>query len=192
MHVPSAFTPAIAAALRAPERLAAIADLSLVGPSALPVSPDFPPLLRDTAAMMGVAGALVSVILGDVQHTLASHGLDRYRSVLDPLPVEWAPCSHVVADGKPWAVEDTFLDPRTIDNPLVTEHGVRAYIGVPLQTRGGEVVGALCAVGDAPARFTAGHVAALRLVAAEIMRHLEARRDFAALRAPALGEASSN
>jgi len=52
----------------------------------------------------------------------------------------------VVIDEAPFVVVDARTDPLLADNPVVTEDGVVAYLGVPLRAPDGEVLGALCAV----------------------------------------------
>jgi GAF domain-containing protein len=75
---------------------------------------------------------------------IASHGLSvRETSRADAF------CQHVIGGRQPQTlmVPDALADPRFARNELVTgEPAVRFYVGAPLVTAGGEVLGALCAM----------------------------------------------
>ncbi|HUH16194.1 MAG TPA: PAS domain S-box protein [Gaiellaceae bacterium] len=98
-------------------------------------------------------------------------------------------CRHVVASGAPLAVGDTVSDPLARDEAGLHELGIGAYLGVPLRTASGEVIGALCAVertarpwSDAEVEIAEGLAAAvtteleLRAAAAEACRQADERR----------------
>ncbi|HSG60460.1 MAG TPA: GAF domain-containing protein [Pseudomonadales bacterium] len=60
-------------------------------------------------------------------------------------------CGHVIALKQPLVVEDTHLDERFADNPLVREPPfIRSYCGMPLAPFGEEIVGTLCLIDSAP------------------------------------------
>jgi len=46
--------------------------------------------------------------------------------------------------GKPVAIQDLLNDPRTHDNEFVLQNGLRAYLGSPIHTVAGKVIGAIC------------------------------------------------
>jgi GAF domain-containing protein len=49
------------------------------------------------------------------------------------LPRDQSPAAWVVAEGRPFVVEDASRDPRFAQNPALRAHGVRFYAGVPLR-----------------------------------------------------------
>jgi diguanylate cyclase (GGDEF)-like protein len=56
-------------------------------------------------------------------------------------------CTHTIRSTRPFIVPDTHADPRFAQSPLVVgEPYVRFYVGVPLQSRDGYNIGALCAI----------------------------------------------
>ncbi|HEX4929883.1 MAG TPA: ATP-binding protein [Gaiellaceae bacterium] len=55
-------------------------------------------------------------------------------------------CRHVVSSGNPLVVADTRTHPLARNEPGLQELGIGAYLGVPLTTAAGEVVGVLCTV----------------------------------------------
>ena len=71
-------------------------------------------------------------------------------------------CSHTIQSSGAMVVEDTTLDVRFADNPLVTmQGGVRFYAGVKLM----DGVGALCAIGLEPRRATEDELSKLEKLA---------------------------
>lgn len=83
----------------------------------------------------------------------------------EPEREEWF-CSYVVAGGSPLVVEETLSDGRFARHPLVTGHpGIRAYAGVPLRARGGQLVGALAVLDVTPRRVSETELGALRELA---------------------------
>lgn len=69
-------------------------------------------------------------------------------------PIDESICRFVQADQKTVAICDLLLDERTKDNPLVHRHGLRSYIGTPIHTVSGKVIGALCCMSTRPNQWT--------------------------------------
>lgn len=69
-------------------------------------------------------------------------------------PIDESICRFVQADQKTVAICDLLLDERTKDNPLVHRHGLRSYIGTPIHTVSGKVIGALCCMSNRPNQWT--------------------------------------
>ena len=151
------------------ERLGALRELDVLdsGPE-----PAFDTLARLAALAMGTPIALVSLVDAERQWFKARHGLD-----VGETPRDVSFCGHVVADDAPLVVRDAHSDERFADNPLVTgDPRVRFYAGMPLRTRDGRVLGALCAIDHAPREPTAAELEALELLATQVVAQLEARR----------------
>ncbi|GAB3998715.1 ATP-binding protein [Nocardioides marmoraquaticus] len=95
--------------------------------------------------------ALVSLVGGGEQVMPGAAGLTGDTEATRRIPSAYSLCRHVVAGSRPLVVGDARGDARWADEPAVTELGVVAYAGHPLEADDGQVVGSLCAV-DTQAR----------------------------------------
>ena len=62
------------------------------------------------------------------------------------MPLSKTICRHIVSSGVPLVVPDTQTHPIACNEAALHELGFGAYLGVPLTTAEGEVVGVLCTV----------------------------------------------
>jgi diguanylate cyclase (GGDEF)-like protein len=91
-------------------------------------------------------------------------------------------CTHTIQDTRPLVVTDAHVDPRFAASPLVLgEPYIRFYIGVPLRSRDGHNVGALCSM-DTKVRHLSGEqinvlVDLGRLVVDELELRVQASTD---------------
>ncbi len=130
-------------------------------------------LTRLASIMVGTPIALVSLVDAKRQWFKSRVGL-----AVTETPREVSFCGHVVASGCTMVVPDTTLDPRFVDNPLVTgEPKIRFYAGVPLRTPEGFVLGTLCAIDRVPRDASPEQLEALDLLARQVMELLDARRE---------------
>jgi PAS domain S-box-containing protein len=126
-----------------------------------PAEERFDRLTRLAALTLRMPGALVSLVDTDRQWFKSRCGLD-----LQQTPRSVAFCSHAVAMRDTLVVEDTALDARFADNPLVTgAPRIRFYAGQPIYSDG-EAVGTLCVIDHAPRTLDAGERKTLRDLAA--------------------------
>ena len=102
-----------------------------------------------TANLTGAPIARLSIVDGAGQH---------FKSAVGDLPpsgrhtpLSHAICKHVVGDRAIVCIPDTSADARVAHNGAVTEHGTGAYLGHPVRSPDGHVLGALC-VADPDAR----------------------------------------
>ena len=84
-------------------------------------------------------------------------------------------CQHVQNTGRALVVGNATEHPLVRDSPTVTELGVRAYLGVPLTTKEGYVLGAFCVIDYQPRDWTAEDEDVLRGWASLIMVEIELR-----------------
>lgn len=122
--------------------------------------------------------AAINLITRDSQKSKAHQGLR-----LSVCPREIAFCNITIQGYGPLIIEDTKLDQRVRDNPLVIGPPfLRSYIGAPLTTADGYNLGALCAVDSKPRRFTTTEIDVLSKCAELVINQLELRtqanRDF--------------
>ncbi len=136
-------------------RLAALRELAILD---TPVEERFDRLTRIAAAALGVPIALVSLVDSDRQWFKSSTGLKTRETSR-----EAAFCAHVVQDCQEMVIEDTLLDDRFADNPLVVGGPrIRAYTGTPLILDDGSCIGTFCAIDTRPREFSDTELATLR------------------------------
>lgn len=107
---------------------------------------------------IGTPIALVSLVGEDELIFAGKTGIDGTGASR-----EAAFCAHTVMSSDPFIVQDADKDPRFCDNPLVTgAPGLKAYLGVPLETSAGVRIGALCAMDKKPHAFSRKEVDTLQ------------------------------
>lgn len=96
--------------------------------------------VRLASQALGIPGSFISVLDDEFQTVRASHNFELQRSTrADSL------CRHVVDSDSAVIVPDTYYDARFVTHPLITGSPfIRFYVGVPLKTRDGIILGTLC------------------------------------------------
>ena len=134
--------------------------------------PQFDAIGKLAATILDVPIALISIVDGSRQWFKARYGLDVTQTSR-----EISFCGHVVADRNGLLVEDTALDARFVDNPLVVSTpNIRFYAGMPLTTPEGFVLGTLCAIDTKPRQLSPAQLETLRALADQVLALLELRR----------------
>jgi len=136
----------------------------------------FDRLTRLVCCLLGVPTALISLVEADRQFLKSAIGLPQPWLHRRETSLQHSFCQHVVATGALLAVEDADHHPVLSDNLAIPDLGVVAYLGMPLTTADGHVLGALCAIGPEPRTWTAGDAAALRDLAAVTMSEVTLHR----------------
>ena len=162
----------LGSALRDGARLAALWRTGLLD---TPPEEVFDRLTRLTRRMLNAPVALVSLVDADHQFFKSALGPPEPWATTRKTPLSHSFCQHVVATGAPLRVEDARRDPLVCDNLAVPELGVVAYLGMPLATADGQVLGSLCAIDTRPRDWTAEDAAALRDLAALAMSEVSLR-----------------
>ncbi len=140
--------------------------------------PSFDALTALTAYVAGTRMALVSLVDAHRVWFKSRHGIDVTEQSRDT-----SFCAHVVANEVHLLVPDATLDPRFADYPAVTgEPNVRFYVGFPLRTSDGFVLGTLCALDPQPRELTSQQRELLRSLAHLVVDQLEMRRQGLQLR----------
>ena len=174
----AAFSPAADPSsdpLAAPARLAALQATGLLNGVADPVLDH---MTRVAARLLAVPVSMVTLVDDRRQHFPGLTGLAGMggRAAAERgTPLSHSFCRHVVAAGAPLAIEDARTHPLVRDNPAIDDLGVRAYLGVPLRTRDGEVLGALCAIADDRREWDAAALTELNELAAASMAEIDLR-----------------
>ena len=109
----------------------------------------FDRITRLATALFHVPAAMISFIDADRQWIKSAQGI-KVRET----PRDVSFCSHAVYENKTLIINDTTLDDRFADNPLVTaEPHVRFYAGAPLILKNGYCMGTLCIADIRPRIF---------------------------------------
>jgi len=124
------------------------------------------------AQICGVPIAMISLVDENRQWFKAKLGMDMAETSRD---ISF--CGHAVHQRDLFIVTDAARDERFADNPLVTgEPRICFYAGVPLVSPEDAALGALCVIDHVPRTLTESQEQALRVLARQVMTHLELRR----------------
>ena len=72
-------------------------------------------------------------------------------------------------------IEDLARDRRFANNPLLKEHGIRFYAGIPLLAPNGQPIGSLCLMDMKPRQLTDREKRLLQEYANEVMEEIAKR-----------------
>ncbi|MFN6934922.1 MAG: PAS domain-containing protein [Tsuneonella sp.] len=148
--------------------------LASYAPDAIVDDPELSGIASFAARLSDCPIALVSLVETERQRFLAREGIDALET---PRSVSF--CAYAMLGDRPMEVPDATLDPRFADNELVTgELGIRFYAGAPLISAEGVPLGSLCVIDRVPRPegLTSLQREGLQVLAAAVMRRLEARR----------------
>ena len=110
----------------------------------------FDRLTRMAKKLFGVPISLVSLVDEDRQWFKSSIGLSASET-----PRDISFCGHAILDNDVFVVNDTALDKRFVDNPLVVNNpNIKFYAGCPLTSPNGHNLGTMCLIDDVPREFT--------------------------------------
>ncbi|MEU4422972.1 GAF domain-containing protein [Actinoplanes sp. NPDC024001] len=154
--------------LHSVQRLAAASRFAGAGAA---LAADFHTLAKAVAGALEVKAVAVNLVLSARVWIVGSYGLPSRLAKAGSLPTAWAPCTRVVLQNGTVVFEDLRDAYRGQANPVVSEHGMRFYIGVPLRFRS-DVIGTLCVLDDRPAALSAEAVTVLAAIGDEVMRAL--------------------
>jgi serine phosphatase RsbU (regulator of sigma subunit) len=125
--------------------------------------------------VLRVPVALVSLVEPGRQIFPGACGLAHPWQERRETPLSHSFCKHVVATGAPLIVEDARTDPRVLGNLAISDLNVVGYAGMPLTDDTGAILGSLCAIDNAPRRWTAEELALLADLAAACSDSLRLR-----------------
>jgi AI-2E family transporter/GAF domain len=154
------------------ERLAALTALNLLDTEAEPV---FDRITVKLARVFEMPIALISLIDRDRQFFKSQTGLPAELAKSRQTARNVSVCGHVVAKNQVMIVEDLARDRRFANNPLLKEHGIRFYAGVPLLAPNGQPIGSLCLMDMKPRQLTDREKRLLQEYANEVMEEIAKR-----------------
>lgn len=139
--------------------------------------PAFDDLTRLAAQICGAPISLITLVDANRQWFKSHTGLETTETTRG---VSF--CSHTILQLDLLVVEDAGRDERFANNPwVVSEPAVRFYAGMPLVTADGFALGTLSVLDRQPRTITPSQAEALKILARQVMTHLELRRHLAEL-----------
>lgn len=153
-----------------PRRLASLRATKLLD-SAPDIS--FDRLTRLASTLLKCPAAVVTLVDEHRQFFKSCVGLPEPWATRRESPLSYSFCRQTVVCDTPLIVCDSHTDDRVKDNPAVEELGVRAYAGVPIRARSGEVLGSFCVFDGVPRDWTETELEILHDLAASVESEIE-------------------
>ncbi|MEO7101785.1 MAG: ATP-binding protein [Gemmatimonadaceae bacterium] len=155
-----------------PTRLAAVRATALLD---TPAEAAFDRLTRLASIIMEAPMALVSLVDHDRDFWKACVGVPEPFATEREIRLAPSFCQHAILSASPLVVRDATADPGFADLPAVKDMGIRAYLGIPLVTEGGDALGSFCVFDTRPRDWTQQQIAILTDLAAAAMTEIELR-----------------
>ena len=147
------------------ERLQALHQLGILNTN---TSAYFDSITKLVMEMYGTAGSYISLLDSDRQWLKSAVGFCPPNTERDQTF-----CNYTIQQASVLVIEDTLLDARFANNPMVTgPQAVRFYAGAPLITPDGFAIGALCVIDTQPRAMTDAERAQLASLAGMVMAHI--------------------
>ena len=153
-----------------PARLAALNDVEAVGAVSGAAIDRYTQM---AARYLDVPIALATAVHQDRQIFHSTVGPEGSVAEEEGTPLSGSFCKHVVRRDEPLAIEDTRTHPLVKDNPSVEAFGLLSYLGAPLVTPEGHVLGSFCVLGYEPRSWSEDDVAFIKAMAAAVMSEIQ-------------------
>lgn len=123
-------------------------------------------ICKAVASLLETNVAAVNMITDQQQVQVACSTTDPVLSK----PVEDSYCQHVVGTERYMSIEDSLRHALVCESKSTIEGGIRSYLGVPLISTSGHVIGSLCVWSYYPRTWSPSDVVMLASFAAVVMR----------------------
>ncbi len=112
--------------------------------------PGYDRLTRLARRLLNAPVALVTLLDDRRQYFKSQSGLPPALAGLDETPLSHSFCRHVVETGQAMRVGDVTVTPAVCENPALEDLPILAYLGVPVRSDSGQVLGSICAIDFQP------------------------------------------
>ncbi len=160
--------------LENPARLAALHAVALLD---TPTEEAFDRLSRLAARFVNAPVALVSLVDAHRQFFKSCIGLPEPWSSRRETPLSHSFCQHNRVAGHPLLIEDARTHPLVKDNLATVDLNVIAYLGIPLVTSDGYVLGSFCVIDSKPRNWREEDVSVIQDLAAAVMTEIQLRTE---------------
>lgn len=151
------------------ERIAKLFAIDILDTSPEGVYDD---LTKAASLALNMPISLISLVDTNRQWFKSKVGLD-----IDETSRDIAFCSHAVYSNEPLIVEDAKEDERFKNNPFVTSHQIRSYLGMPLNIADDMCLGTLCVISPEKKQFSSEELELLGHLRDAIVRILKYREE---------------
>lgn len=122
-------------------------------------------ICRTAAQVTASMASEINLLTEDTQITIAQYG-----SRLKEVPIAESYCQHqLLADNRPMRIDDSLESALLCGMSATVDAGIRAYLGVPLLTSDGRMLGTLCVYDTKPRVWREQDVLLLATLAAQVM-----------------------
>lgn len=129
-------------------------------------------IFAETACLVtDCPAALIAMMESETQTIQSCVGL-----ALDFVDRKNTVCQYSIASGDVVIINDTLLDERSSDNPLILAGGIRFYAGVPLIDDEGFALGTICVIDYKPKTITDQQILTLKKIGEAITKVLMGKR----------------
>ncbi|KEP70497.1 histidine kinase [Thioclava dalianensis] len=156
-----------------PARLRALQQTGLLD---TPAQEAFDRATRLASRIVGAPVSLITLVEPTRQFLLSRTGAAAEALAVPETPISDSFCRHVVENDAELIVEDARTDPRVQGNGAIEGLGVIAYLGVPLRTEEGDVLGSFCVIGHEPRKWTEIELETLKDLALGVESEIRLRR----------------
>lgn len=157
-----------------PDRLAAVRATALLDS---PTEEGFDRLSRLALKFTHAPMALVTFIDSDRQFFKSSIGLPEPWQSTRQSPLTYSFCKHNRIAGQPLVIDDARNNPVFRDNPAIDDLHVIAYLGIPLATNDGYVLGSFCVIDSHPRSWSPEEIRVLEDLAGAVMSEIQLRTE---------------
>ncbi|MBJ6752280.1 ATP-binding protein [Geomonas anaerohicana] len=157
-----------------PTRLAALRAVALLD---TPAEEAFDRLTRLATQFVDAPVSLVTLVDADRQFFKSCLGLPEPWQSRRETPLSHSFCQYNRIAKQPLLIEDARLHPFFKDNPAIKDLHVIAYLGIPLATVDGYILGSFCVIDCKPRKWTQAQVAMIEDLAASVMTEIQLRSE---------------